>query len=219
MDELHEQYMGEVNEVGLLDHNRMVQLGRQWRDRGDEDARAEMINANLRLVVSIAHRWHRRVPLLHLSFNDLVGYGNEGLIKAVDKWDPERGFRFSTYARWWIDEAIQHAVDRREDEIRSPEGNLSRASLDQEDEEGDPWIGGIADPQADFSEISDEQKQRLAQLMERLDSALEREVVKLRFGLVDEVPRKPRWIATVLGVKSGQVESLLRQAARVMRAD
>jgi RNA polymerase primary sigma factor len=79
-------------------------------------ARDGFVAANLGLVVTVARRYERR----HLGFADLIQEGNTGLIKAVDRFDPERGFRFSTYAVWWIRHAIGRALSDRGREIRLP---------------------------------------------------------------------------------------------------
>ena len=84
--------------------------------KGDESARHRMIESNLRLVVKIARRYiNRGLPLL-----DLIEEGNLGLIHAVKKFDPERGFRFSTYATWWIRQTIERAIMNQSRTVRLP---------------------------------------------------------------------------------------------------
>jgi RNA polymerase nonessential primary-like sigma factor len=109
------QYLGEIGIAPLLDaeqEKRFATLARQ----GDEGARHRMIECNLRLVVSISRRYlHRGLPLL-----DLIEEGNLGLIHAVRKFDPERGFRFSTYATWWIRQSIERAIMNQTRTVRLP---------------------------------------------------------------------------------------------------
>lgn len=98
-------YLGEIGLVALLDAASERELAKRVRS-GDGEARQRMIEANLRLVVSVARGYvGRGVPLL-----DLIAEGNLGLIRAVEKFEPARRLRFSTYAVWWIREAVQHAL-------------------------------------------------------------------------------------------------------------
>ncbi|HEX2740922.1 MAG TPA: sigma-70 family RNA polymerase sigma factor, partial [Rubrobacter sp.] len=90
-------------------------MGRRAR-AGDEPARRELIEKNLRLVVSVAKRYRG----YGLPFEDLIQEGNVGLMKSVERFDPERGFRFSTYATWWIRQAVGRAVADKGRTIRLP---------------------------------------------------------------------------------------------------
>ena len=108
-------YLGEIGLIALLDAEEERALARAAL-AGDSEARRRMIEANLRLVVSVARPWvGRGVPLM-----DLIAEGNLGLIRAVGKFDPERGLRFSTYAVWWIREAVQHAIMHQGRTVRLP---------------------------------------------------------------------------------------------------
>jgi RNA polymerase sigma-32 factor len=91
-------YMAEVHRHPLLSREEEERLARRYRSTGDLDAAARLVSANLRLVVKLAHEYHRNP----LSLLDLVQEGNIGLMQAVKKFDPERGVKLSTYAAWWI---------------------------------------------------------------------------------------------------------------------
>ncbi|MBN1827058.1 MAG: sigma-70 family RNA polymerase sigma factor [Candidatus Eisenbacteria bacterium] len=108
-------YLDEIGKIPRITPEEEVELSRRIR-AGDEEARRKMILANLRLVVTIArHYWSRG----H-SFLDLIEEGNLGLIRAVDKYDGDKGYRFSTYGAWWIRQSISRAIANRSRVIRIP---------------------------------------------------------------------------------------------------
>lgn len=108
-------YLNEIGFSPLLSAKEEVTLGRLVQ-KGDEKARRKMIESNLRLVVKIARRYYKR----GVEFLDLIEEGNLGLLRAVEKFDPERGFRFSTYATWWIRQTIERAIMNQSRTIRLP---------------------------------------------------------------------------------------------------
>jgi RNA polymerase nonessential primary-like sigma factor len=108
-------YLKEIGFSPLLTAEEEVYYGRLVQ-KGDEKARRKMIESNLRLVVKIARRYYNR----GLEFADLIEEGNLGLLRAVEKFDPERGFRFSTYATWWIRQTIERAIMNQTRTIRLP---------------------------------------------------------------------------------------------------
>ncbi|WP_416307932.1 RNA polymerase sigma factor RpoS [Neptunicella sp. SCSIO 80796] len=108
-------YLGEIGFSPLLTAEEEVYFSRRAL-KGDEPSRKRMIVSNLRLVVKIARRYNNR----GLALLDLIEEGNLGLIRAVEKFDPERGFRFSTYATWWIRQTIERAIMNQTRTIRLP---------------------------------------------------------------------------------------------------
>lgn len=108
-------YLCEIGKVPLLTAKEEVDLARRIR-KGDQSAKQRLAEANLRLVVSIAKKYIGR----GLSFLDLIQEGNIGLFRAVEKFDPNRGFKFSTYATWWIRQAITRAIADQARTIRIP---------------------------------------------------------------------------------------------------
>jgi RNA polymerase sigma factor RpoS len=108
-------YLKEIRVSSLLNFEEEQALAKRV-EKGDEEARARMIEANLRLVVNIGKRYINR----GLPFSDIIEEGNIGLIKAVEKFKPEKGFRFSTYASWWIKQSIERALVNQTRTIRLP---------------------------------------------------------------------------------------------------
>ena len=152
------RYLGQIGRGRLLTHEEEIDLGRRAR-AGEEEARDELIERNLRLVVSVAKKYRG----MGLPFGDLIQEGNIGLMKAVEKFDPERGWRFATYATWWIRQAVQRAVADKGRTIRVPVhtgekmrkmarvynelfAELSRDPTDEEVADRLGWnVGGVRD--------------------------------------------------------------------------
>jgi RNA polymerase primary sigma factor len=112
-----QMYLKEIGKTALLSKDEEKDLARR-AEKGDEEARQKLIRANLRLVVSIAKRYINRTP--HLGILDLIQEGNIGLSRAVDKFDYRKGFKFSTYATWWIRQAINRALADQSRTVRIP---------------------------------------------------------------------------------------------------
>jgi RNA polymerase primary sigma factor len=113
--ELLAKYLAHIGQGDLLSHEEEIDLSKRAK-QGDARARQRLIEKNLRLVVSVAKRYRG----YGLPFEDLIQEGNIGLMKAVEKFDPDKGFRFSTYATWWIRQAVQRAVADKGRTIRIP---------------------------------------------------------------------------------------------------
>lgn len=108
-------YLREIGKIPLLSSDEEMELARRIVE-GDKKAKDKMAEANMRLVVSIAKRYSGR----GLDFLDLIQEGNTGLLRAVEKFDPDKGFKFSTYATWWIRQAITRAIADQARTIRIP---------------------------------------------------------------------------------------------------
>jgi RNA polymerase nonessential primary-like sigma factor len=161
-------YLNEIGQSPLLTAKEEIDLARRTR-LGDFEARQTMIERNLRLVVNIAKHYANR----GLTLLDLVEEGNLGLIHALEKFDPERGFRFSTYATWWIRQNIERAIMNQSRTIRLPvhvikELNIYLRALRHLE------THGVADPTSDdiaaLTGHSVDDVRRIMQLNERVTS-------------------------------------------------
>src|SRR5271156_264555 len=108
-------YLREIGQIPLLTPEQEIELAAKIK-KGDKEARAMMIRANLRLVVKIAHDYNN----LGLPLLDLISEGNIGLMKAVERFDPAKGGKLSTYAAWWIKQSIKRALANQAKTIRLP---------------------------------------------------------------------------------------------------
>jgi len=115
VDDPVRMYLKEIGRIPLLDNEREMHLARKMYE-GDEEAKNQLVEANLRLVVSIAKRYIGK----GMFFLDLIQEGNLGLMKAVEKFDYTKGYKFSTYATWWIRQAISRAIADQSRTIRIP---------------------------------------------------------------------------------------------------
>jgi RNA polymerase primary sigma factor len=206
-------FLDDLGKYPLLSAEAQVELAKRI-EQGDEEARERMIGSNLRLVV----HWARRYQGRGVDLVDLVQEGTFGLMRAVEKFDWRKGFRFSTYATWWIRQALQRAVQSKGRAIRLPEDALAAeleadpdqarlprvvASLDQPlTSEATATLGDVV--AADEAPFEDELVHtislgRLEEAISRLPE-LEQAVVRLRFGLDGAPPASLEATARSLGI-------------------
>ena len=254
-------YLREISRIPLLSAQNELLLARRV-ERGDREARNHLIEANLRLVVSIAKKYVGQ----GLALEDLIGEGNIGLIRAVTKFDPSKGFRFSTYATWWIKQAITRSILEGTRAVRLPVYIMEEVmrvkrmtrqlyqelgrepttaqigerlgisaervsellvwaekvfSLDAplSDEEENSLADIIEDPQAtgpaettDRALLRDEVRKVLSNLTLR-----ERQVIELRFGLVDDHDHTLEEVGKKLKVTRERVRQIEERAIRKLR--
>lgn len=254
-------YLREISRIPLLSAQRELELARRV-EVNDREARNQLIEANLRLVVSIAKRYVGQ----GLALEDLVGEGNIGLIRAVSKFDPSKGFRFSTYATWWIKQAITRSILEGTRAVRLPVYimeevmRVKRVTRQLYQELGrDPTTAQIGErlgiPAERVSELlvwaekvfsldaplSEEEENSLGDIIEdpnaqgpseTTDRALlreevrrvlnnltlrERQVIELRFGLVDDHDHTLEEVGKRLKVTRERVRQIEERAIRKLR--
>lgn len=254
-------YFKQLRKIPLLTPKEEKELNRKVR-KGNEHARKKMIRANLRLVVSIAKRYsYLSVPLM-----DLIEEGNIGLMKAVEKFDARRGYRFSTYAAWWIKQAISRSIFDQAKTIRIPvymneqinkwrkvnerlSHKLKRMPTSQEIartmrtsikkvEKINQWMKKIssleapvgkekegqmidlieddkaAPPDSELSRFMD--KERVIDLLDITDDR-EKEILDLRFGLVDGLIHTLAEVAEHLSLSRERVRQIEERALKKLR--
>ena len=234
LDDPVHTYLKEIGRVPLLTAQQEADLARAAQ-AGDADARRALSEANLRLVVSVAKRYVGR----GLPFLDLIQEGNLGLMKAAEKFEPERGFKFSTYATWWIRQSITRAIADQGRTIRIPvhlveninrvkktAGELLRLAQDPISletpvgEEEDAHLEDFIQDEEAGVPVDEAGRQLLRrELMNVLKSLTPREerVIALRFGLEDGRSRTLEELGREFNVTRERVRQIEAKALRKLR--
>jgi len=183
-------YLNDIGSAQLLSAEEEVEYSRRAR-AGDTEGRRIMVVSNLRLVVKIARRYVNR----GLGFLDLVQEGNLGLLRAVEKYDPERGFRFSTYATWWIRQTIERAIMNQARVIRLPIHILKELNI-------------YLKTTREFSRVHDQEPsvKQLSQLMLKPVDDVER-LLSYNERLVTSDPQNPGQESSILEQVPGAPDS------------
>lgn len=255
-------YLKDIRHIPLLTAEQEITLSKKIK-KGDEYARKSMIRGNLRLVINIAKRYmHLGVPFL-----DLIEEGNLGLMKAVEKFNPKKGYRFSTYAAWWIKQGITRSLSDQKKIIRVPvymndliskwrkekermSQKLKRLPTDRElakklrlnkdkvdqinfwlssstssleapiGEEDESQVSDLIEdetiqaPSADIERLLN--KERLDNLLEIMTDR-EREILDMRFGLLNSAPQTLAEVAKKLGVSRERIRQIEEAALKKLR--
>ncbi len=258
-------YLREISKIPLLTREQEEELGK-LKNIGDMQARKTLIDSNLRLVVSIAKKYvNRGVPFL-----DLIQEGNIGLMKAVDKFDPERKNKFSTYGTWWINQAIQRAIADKGRNIRVPvhmndklklfnrtvndlqtelkrnptpeeiakkmkvsvkqvkklyiikrqvdTDSLNRTISDDEESEIEDFIADSNSMPAEEVVVTDTRRDIRRIILQQVDlKDEEREVLKLRYGIEDGIPKSLEKIGKEKGVTRERIRQIESKALYKIR--
>src|ERR1700716_1422306 len=184
LDDPVRMYLKEIGRVNLLTAKQEVELAKEM-EAGSEEARHDLNEANLRLVVSVAKKYLNR----GLSFLDLIQEGNLGLMRAVEKFDYKRGFKFSTYATWWIRQAITRAIADQARTIRIPVHNTE-------------MIGRLA-------RVAEQLRLALGRQPSEAEIGLEMDMPPDRVRWLFEIAREPVSLETPIGDGDSELGALL----------
>src|SRR5919112_394691 len=222
--ELIPGYLARIGKGKLLTHQEEIDLSKRAK-KGDKAARKRLIEKNLRLVVSIA----KKSRGCGLPFEDLIQEGNIGLMTAVGKFDSDRGFRFSTYATWWIRQTIQRAVAERlgwsVEDIRELKDAMPDAStsLNQPltSDEGSSELGELVQDERSSDTpgtvMSEMETSQLGEVIDRLPERY-RHVLVRRYGLDDKDPATLAELGDELELSHERVRQLQLQAIKLLNS-
>ena len=222
LDDSVKMYLKDIGRVPLLSAEREVELAKRMEE-GDEEAKRILSEANLRLVVSIAKRYVGR----GMQFLDLIQEGNLGLMKAVEKFDYRKGFKFSTYATWWIRQSITRAIADQARTIRIERvreiQKIAQDPVSLETPIGEEEDSHLGDFIEDSNAAAPAEVAEANMLREQLISVLstltprEEKVLRLRYGIDDSHPRTLEEVGKEFNVTRERIRQIEAKALRKLR--
>ena len=212
LDDPVRMYLKEIGQVKLLSADEEVDLAKRVAS-GDKAAKDKLTEANLRLVVSIAKKYSGRG--LHIL--DLIQEGNTGLIRAVDKFDWTKGNKFSTYATWWIRQAITRAIADQARTIRVPVHMVEDTPVGDEE---DTTIGSFVEDDNTPGPADATSNALLAEALSEILGTLtdrEADVLRMRFGMYDGRTHTLEEVGQIFGVTRERIRQIENKAIRKLR--
>lgn len=211
-DEQQKRYFDEIAKSKPLTREEEFELCKDYRENGNIESRNKLVEANLKFVATIANSYRGR----GLSYSDLIAEGNVGLIRAMDKFEPTRGYKVISYSVWWIRQAILEAIDKR-NSVGGEE--LPQEYEEQVSDEAESVYFNKKELPTQFVEEEDEKfdnKQTIFELMSILDDR-ENEIISRYFGL-SEQPTKLEEIGNDLGLSKERVRQIMEKGLKKMRS-
>jgi len=210
-DKTADIYFNEISHTTPLKREEEYELWKQYKENGDIDARNKLVSANLKFVASIAKKYLG----LGLSYGELIAEGNIGLIKAMDTFDGDKGYKVISYSVWWIKQAILEAIKKRNvmDTEDLPMLNLKENNLDiEEPSETDEYS---FDEEESNDKIHDDKK--MVGLLMNFLSDKEKNIISQYYGLNGRKPKTLEEIGNELGISKERVRQINKNSFLKMR--
>lgn len=214
-DKNTETYFSEIGTYSPLTRDEEYTLWKQYKENNNIDARNKLVSANLKFVASIAKRYQG----MGLSYNELVAEGNVGLIRAIDKFDGDKGYKLISYSVWWIKQAILEAINKR-NVLEADDLPFVVVKEDTENEEttiDDSLSEKYIEDESKIEQINDE-KTTVGFLMNFL-SDKEKNIINKYYGLDGAKPKTLEEIGSELGITKERVRQIKKNSMLKLRSE